>query len=206
MSPPTDAPLLLETIRLADGKAPLLQRHQARVDRSRQRYYAKAPAFRLQEVLDGLDLPREGVYKLRLLYRAGLESHELMPYTVRPVNSLRVVPADELTYCRKYADRSGIERLFARRENCDDILMVQRGHVTDSSYANLAFFDGSRWYTPAWPLLRGTRRAELIERGTLLPTVIRVRDLPHFESVRLLNGMMEWEEGPTVRITAVLGY
>lgn len=205
MSAPTDAPLLLETIRLVDGTAPLLHRHQARVDRSRQRYYAKAPAFRLQEVLDGLDIPRRGIHKLRLLYRAGLERHEVSPYTVRPVNSLRVVAADALTYSRKYADRSGIEQLFARRQNCDDILMVQRGHVTDSSYANLAFYDGNRWYTPAWPLLRGTRRAELIERGVLLPTVIRVRDLAHFERVRLLNGMMEWEEGPTVRITAVLG-
>ena len=203
---PTDSPLLLETIRLVDGKAPLLHRHQARVDRSRQRYYGKASAFRLRDVLEELNLPREGVHKLRLLYRAGLEHHEVVPYAVRPVNSLRVVPADELTYCRKYADRSGIERLFARRDNCDDILMVQRGHVTDSSYANLAFYDGSRWYTPAWPLLRGTRRAELIERGVLQPTVIRIKDLPHFEQVRLLNGMMEWEEGPTVRITAVLGY
>lgn len=203
---PSDYPLLLETIRLEDGKAPLLARHQARVDRSRQRYYGKAPAFRLQQIMDSLDLPSAGLYKLRLLYRAGLEHHEVAPYAVRPVGSLRVVEADDLTYCRKYADRSGIERLFQRRENCDDILMVQRGHVTDTSYANIALYDGSRWYTPAWPMLRGTRRAELIESGILLPSVIRVRDLPHFEKVRLLNGMMEWEEGPTVRITAVLGY
>ena len=199
------APLLLESIRLVDGQVPLLHRHQARVDRSRQRYYAKSPAFKLAAVLEEMDLPSTGVHKIRLLYRAGLEHSEVLPYTVRPVRSLRVVEADELQYARKYADRSAIEKLYNRRENCDDILIVQRQHVTDSSYANLAFFDGNRWYTPAWPLLRGTRRAQLIDQKVLQPSVIRLKDLPHFEQVRLINSMMEWEESPTVRITAVLG-
>ncbi|PPK86672.1 4-amino-4-deoxychorismate lyase [Neolewinella xylanilytica] len=204
--PHSPSPLLLESIRLEDGKAPLLARHQLRVDRSRQRYYGKAPAFKLAEVLEGLELPESGVHKLRLLYRAGLESYEILPYTVRPVQSLRIVEADDLRYSRKYADRSGIDALFARRENCDDVLIVQRQHITDSSYANLALYDGSRWYTPAWPLLQGTRRAELIHTNVLQPSVIRVKDLANFERIRLVNSMMDWEDGPTVRITAVLGY
>ncbi|MGB3802036.1 MAG: aminotransferase class IV [Lewinella sp.] len=203
--PHPNSPLLLESIRLIDGKVPLLHRHQARVDRSRQRYYGKAPAFKLARVLQELNLPESGVHKVRLLYRAGLESHEIHPYEVRHIGSLRVVEADDLQYSRKYADRSGIDAVFARRQDCDDVLMVQRQHVTDSSYANLAMYDGDRWYTPAWPLLRGTRREELIASGVLQPTVIRVRDLPHFEHIRLVNSMMEWEEGPTVRIQAVLG-
>ena len=199
------SPLLLESIRLVDGQVPLLHRHQTRVDRSRQRYYAKSAAFKLATVLEGMDLPTTGVHKIRLLYRAGLEHSEIVPYTVRPVRSLRVVEADDLHYARKYADRSAIDELFSRRENCDDILIVQRHHITDSSYANLALYDGNRWYTPAWPLLRGTRRAQLIQQKVLQPSVIRVKDLPHFETVKLINSMMEWDESPTVRITAVLG-
>ncbi|WP_116105715.1 aminotransferase class IV [Lewinella sp. IMCC34191] len=203
--PNPTSPLLLETIRLVDGQAPLLHRHQTRVDRSRQRYYGKSPAFKLSQVLAEMDLPTHGVHKLRLLYRVGLESYEVQPYSIRPVGSLRVVEANDLQYSRKYADRSSIEAAFARRKDCDDIIMVQHQHVTDSSYANLALYDGDRWYTPAWPLLRGTRREELITSGILHPTVIRLKDLPHFEHIRLVNSMMEWEEGPTVRITAVLG-
>ncbi len=175
------------------------------MDRSRQRYYAKSPAFKLAHILEELDLPESGVYKLRLLYRAGLEQHTIEPYTINSVTSLQIVEADDLRYGRKYADRSDIESLFRRRKECDDILIIQQNHVTDSSYANLALHDGSRWYTPAWPLLRGTRRAELIASKVLHPSVIRLRDLPHFEKIRLVNSMMVWEEAPTICMSAVQG-
>ncbi|WP_116124230.1 aminotransferase class IV [Lewinella sp. IMCC34183] len=198
------APHFLETIRIVDGQPQLLSRHQTRVDRTRHRFFGKAPAFRLSRVIDELDLPASGVHKLRIVYGASLESAEVHPYTIRPVRSLRVIEADDLRYGKKYADRSHLEKLFAQRAGCDDVLIVQRNHLTDSSYANLAFHDGNKWYTPAWPLLPGTRREELIDRGVLFPTVIRLRDLYQFEEVRLVNAMMEWEESPTIPTTAVL--
>ncbi len=197
-------PVLLESIRLKDGKLPLLPYHQERVDRSRRIYYAKAPAFRLINLIESLELPSRGLFKLRILYGAGAHKTEVVPYEIRPVNSLRVVHADGLRYGRKYADRAGIEQLFGRREGCDDILMVQKSYLTDASYANLALYDGKRWYTPAWPLLRGTRREQLIREKIIQPAVIRLRDLGNFRQVRLINAMMEWEESPTVRGEAIL--
>lgn len=175
------------------------------MDRSRHHHYGKGPSLKLAPVLEEMDLPERGVYKLRILYGARVEQWEVVPYTIRPVKSLRIVAADELRYSRKYADRSGIESLYARREDCDDIIMVQQQYITDSSYANLAFHDGSRWYTPAWPLLRGTRRAELIANGTVEPALIRLRDLFHFEQVRLMNAMMEWSEAPTLPVAQISG-
>ncbi|WP_211096943.1 aminotransferase class IV [Neolewinella litorea] len=182
-----------------------MHRHQERVDRSRHHYYGKGPSLKLAEVLETLDLPSSGTFKLRLLYGARVEKWEVLPYSVREVTSLRVVAADDLRYGRKYADRSGIDKLFNQRQDSDDILMVQREHLTDSSYANLALYDGSKWYTPAWPLLRGTRRAQLIDEGILQPTIIRLRDLFHFEQVRLINAMMDWTEGPTIPISRIAG-
>lgn len=183
---------------------PLLDHHQRRVDRSRRWYYAKSPAFRLSEVLRQLELPTSGLFKLRILYGAQLLSYEVLPYALKPVNSLRIVHADALSYGRKYADREGIDNLFDKRRNCDDILIIQRGYLTDTSYANIALSDGERWYTPSWPLLRGARRELLVEQKVIHPSVIRLRDLGHFVSLRLVNSMMEWEEGPTVRTTAIL--
>lgn len=199
------SPTLLETIRLVDGQLPLLPYHQRRVDRSRRLYYAKAPTFRLTDVLQTLDLPQSGEYKLRLLYGAELLDYTIQPYHIRPVDSLRVVRADDLKYARKYADRAAIGELYALRQDCDDVLIAQRGYVTDSSYANLAFYDGRHWYTPAWPLLRGARRQYLLDRGTIRPSVIRLRDIPQFESIRLINAMMEWERGPTFSTTHIRG-
>ncbi len=205
MSLSSPIPPLLETIRLVDGTAPLLDFHQQRVDRSRRAYYGKSPAFKLVDVLDKIDLPSTGTHKLRLIYASELHSHEITPYEVGPVRSLRVVADDGLRYGRKYVDRRGIADLYARRGECDDILIVQRGYLTDTSYANIALYDGAQWYTPAWPLLRGTRREELLQAGVLRPSVIRLRDLPQFECIRLINAMLPWGEGPTVVTTAVRG-
>ena len=203
MSAAGSIPPLIESIRIIDGEAPLLSYHQNRVDRSRRAYYGKSPAFRLQEILDDIDLPPTGNHKLRVVYGAALESYEIQPYVVKTVCSLRVVHGDHLEYGRKYADRGGIEALYSQRGTCDDIIIVQRGYLTDASYANLALYDGSAWYTPAWPLLRGTRRAMLLETGVLRPSVIRLKDLQQFECVRLINAMLPWEQGPVVPTTAI---
>ena len=197
-------PTLIESIRLVNGDLPLLDYHQQRVDRSRRAHYGKAPAFRLQEVINGLPLPETGTHKLRLTYGVDLESYEVTPYLVKPVTSLRVVQGDHLVYSRKYADRSGIRDLYGQRGDCDDILITQRQHITDTSYANVALHDGSHWYTPAWPLLRGTRRAYLLEAGLLRSSLIRQRDLHNFERIRLINAMLPWEEGPTLSSAAVV--
>ena len=193
-------PSLIESIRVENSELPLLALHQRRVDRSRRAYYGKAPAFRLAEVISGLELPTQGIHKLRLTYGVDLEGVDLQPYTVRPVQSLRVVSGDGLRYGRKYADRQGIAELYRQRGDCDDILIIQRGHLTDGSYTNVALHDGSHWYTPAWPLLRGTRREYLLERGVVRASIIRLRDLDNFVSIRLFNAMLPWAEAPTVPV------
>lgn len=197
------SPLLLESIRLLDGKLSLLPYHQRRIDRSRRVHYAKCPAFKLDQILPTLDLPKTGEYKLRLLYGAKLEQWQVVPYTITPVRSLRVVVSDELRYGRKYADRAALNSLYRMRRGCDDVLIVQRGHLTDSSYANIALYDGSGWYTPAWPLLRGVRREYLLDRGTIRPSIIRLRDIGHFSHLRLINAMMDWDESPVLGVDAV---
>ncbi len=197
------SPLLLESLRLLDGAIELLSYHQRRIDRSRKVYYAKCPAFKLAQILPTLDLPAQGEYKLRLTYGAQLEKWEAIPYAIKPVSSLRVVEADGLQYGRKYADRTEIRSLFHRRGDRDDILMVQQGYLTDTSYANVALYDGNRWYTPAWPLLRGVRREYLLESGTIRPAIIRLRDLGHFSQLRLMNALMEWDDSPTLSTSAI---
>jgi len=188
-----------------DGQADLLPYHQRRVDRSRKVHYAKSPSFKLDKLLAELDIPAKGLYKLRIEYGVGLIKQELIPYTPRPVSSLKLVNAENVAYGRKYADRSGIRRCLEKKGRCDDILMVQHGHLTDASYANIALFDGKYWHTPAWPLLRGTRREMLIGKGILRPSVIRARDLKLFQSIRLVNAMLRWEEGPTLDVSEIVG-
>lgn len=195
--------LLLESIRIENGVPDLLKYHQQRVDRSRRWGYPKSPALKLTKLLQTIDLPARGVYKLRIEYGAKLHRYRIAPYTKRPVGTIRIVDADDLRYGRKFAERTDIEQLMQRRGESDDVLLVQRGHVTDTSYANVALYDGSHWYTPAWPLLRGTRREQLLDDGTLRASVIRERDLHNFGKMRLVNALLPWGVGPEVRIEEV---
>ena len=174
------------------------------MDRTRRALFPKSNVLRLGDLLAQHRLPTRGVFKFRLEYDVEVRKTELLPYVPKPVNSLRLVPADDVRYGKKFADRTGIRRCLEQKGAADDIIMVQRGYLTDASYANLALHDGSHWYTPAWPLLRGTRREMLLETGVLRPSVIRARDLPNFERVRLINAMLGWEEGPEVGVDQII--
>ena len=49
-----------------------------------------------------------------------------------------MVDCDEADYRYKSADRSLLDRLFALRGAADDVLIVRRGLITDTSIANVA--------------------------------------------------------------------
>jgi len=173
------------------------------MDRVRRVLFPKSKPLKLVKILEEHELPQRGLFKLRIEYSDVVQRQELVPYVAKPVRSIRLVNADKVLYGKKFADRASIRQCLEKKGDCDDILMVQRGHITDASYANVALFDGQHWYTPSWPLLRGTRREELIENGTLRPSVIRERDLDSFQSIRLINAMLPWGEGPTLGMEAV---
>lgn len=100
----------------------------------------------------------------------------------------------DIDYACKSTDRSALNRLFARRGVYDDILIVRRHLLTDTSIANIALFDGSHWHTPQHPLLKGTKRAELLDKGILTEKDIRTEELPAYSTVRLFNAMIDWGE------------
>ncbi|MGD1891663.1 MAG: aminotransferase class IV [Cyclobacteriaceae bacterium] len=104
-----------------------------------------------------------------------------------------------MQYDHKFADRHLIIHLFAQRQSDDDILMVKNGLITDTSYSNVAFFDGQQWFTPHQPLLPGTSRARLLDEGLLQKAKITPNDLPQFEYCSLINAMLPLGE----RIVAI---
>ena len=136
-----------------------------------------------------------GIVKARVVYgEKGIEDLSYSPYAVRHVHSLALMQADTIDYTYKSAGREPLNCLFALRGACDDILIVKQGLLTDTSIANIALSDGTHWYTPAHPLLKGTKRAALLEEGILQEKDIRPEDLPSFSTVRLFNAMIDWGE------------
>ena len=193
--------LLLESIRIENRRISLADEHSSRMNRSRRALFGAADLWDLKELLTIPPGLTNAVYKCRVLYDTAVRSVEFIPYTPRIVRSLQMVDAPPaLDYSHKYADRSDIDRLYAQRGRYDDILIVRNGCITDTSFSNIALYDGSRWYTPARPLLRGVRVQALIGQGVVHERDIRPDDLGTFHRAILLNAMLGFEEEVEVDI------
>jgi 4-amino-4-deoxychorismate lyase len=147
----------------------------------------------LEEILSDEKTPEKGLYKCRILYDDRSKKIEFVPYEVRPVHTLRIIADDQVSYEFKYNDRKAINGLFELRKDCDDILIVKHGMVADSSIANIVFKRDDKWYTPGFPLLRGTMRSKLLELKLIQEEDIRLDEIHNFASFKLINAMLEFE-------------
>lgn len=195
--------LLLETIKLQDGEYQNLFYHEQRMNRSLKTLCGEFDHFDLEEFLKHLEKPVQGLFKCRIVYDERSKEVEFLPYTPKPVNSLRVIEHDRISYEFKYADRKTIDKLYELRHASDDILIVKRGLVTDSSYANIVFRRGKHWYTPWSALLKGTQRTKLLEHDIIQEEEIRVEDIETFETFKLINAMLEFES-PEIDVSNIV--
>ena len=193
-------PLLLETIKLKNGSLLNLPFHQDRMDASREQLWKKRSGFILEEVVEIPASKKKGVFKVRITYGPNGFKQEIEPYTPSVIASLKLVYSNEINYAIKYADRSDLNALSNLRGECDEILIVKNGQITDTSYSNVAFYDGSQWWTPQFPLLAGTQRAKLISEGRIKERNIRPMDLNSFKGVKLFNAMIDLDQEPLISI------
>lgn len=185
---------LIESIKIKNGCALNLDFHIQRMQNSLSDLFNSTINIGKGDFLDGLNPEMESTYKLRVLYNQDGMTRELIPYHFRQITSIKLVDADHVNYNYKFENRVDIDALYNQREDCDDILVVKQGLITDSSYCNVAFYKNGVWHTPLNPLLEGTKRALLIEKNILEPTDIHLRALSSFDKISLFNAMIEFEE------------
>lgn len=186
----------VETIKIKDGKAQSLAYHQARLERTILHFFPELCHTSMPSLKELIN-PKEGMelYKARVLYgEHGVETVEYAPYTMRKISSLQVVADETIEYSFKSTDRSRLNALSAMKGDCDEIVIVKHGLVTDTSFTNLAIYDGCHWITPKHPLLLGTKRAHLLEHGIIQEADITLQDLKKAQSIRLFNAMIEFGE------------
>lgn len=170
-----------------------LEYHQERINRAFASHFKNRQAWDLREILK---VPENltGIHKCRLVYDESSYTYEFLPYSMPDINTLKIIPASELNYSHKYLDRSHLNDIFQQRKTCDDVIILQDGLLTDTSYANLAFFDGKTWYTPERPLLKGTKRQFLLENSQLKTANICLEDISGFKKVSLINAMLDLDQ------------
>lgn len=194
---------LLETIKIRQGEWVNLDLHQRRLQSSRRHLWGElAPLDIAREV----SIPSQfcsGVVKCRIFYGKQLGEVDFEPYYRKEVRSLQAIACSPFDYHLKFRDRHKLEMLYVLRGQCHEILLVINGMVTDTSYSNVAMFDGICWYTPQRPLLMGTQRDLLIRRGILLPRPIHIEDLAKYKKVVLINAMLEFQPDDYIRIADI---
>ena len=182
----------VESVQLKDGVFKRLDLHQERLLRAMKDCCPKDKVIDLKSVLMHTSFPAEGLFKCRVVYDSQIREIEFIPYVKREIHSLKLVETQmESSHCKK-EDRSLLNAAFALRGDCDDVILVKDGLLTDSSFSNIALFDGLHWVTPHVPLIYGVNRAQLVREGILTEKDINSADLVNFKRVTLFNALNEF--------------
>ncbi len=178
--------LLLETIKIEDGEVSNLLYHQARCDESRKALFGSTDTL---DLLSLIQAPQKGLFRCRILYAEKVHSVEYIPYKSKEIHRLKIVSSN-LEYDHKYENRDALNKLLQIHSDADDILIEKHGYITDTTIANIAFYNGEQWLTPEKPLLKGTMRAKLLNEGFLHTSKIRKEEIATYTHVALMNAMI----------------
>ncbi|TAE73518.1 MAG: chorismate-binding protein [Bacteroidetes bacterium] len=186
--------MFLETIKIENSVIKNITFHQERFDETRACFFPNSQKIDLAIFFQNLPIvDTKKIYKLRLLYDFSIYFYEIQPYQPKIIQSLKIIHANSLHYAHKYAQRDELNQLFQKKELCDDVLIVQNNQITDTTYANIAFFDGEKWITPKNCLLKGTFRKFLLTQKFIHEQIIFEKDIFQYKKAKIFNSMLEWE-------------
>ena len=186
----------LETIRIKDAKIYHLSYHQNRLNSC----IPNSNIFLAEIIVP----PNEGLYRCRVIYDNDSYKVSYHSYSKRTIKSLKLVYDDTIVYDKKYADRRELEILMKQKGECSDILVVKNGLVTDTSIANIALKQNGQWFTPSSPLLYGTTRQRLLDKGKLKIRDIKAVDLNDYSQIALMNAMIDFDIIPNKNIREII--
>jgi 4-amino-4-deoxychorismate lyase len=183
--------LLIETIKVIDGQFQNLSYHNTRFNNGRRELFSCKDLIDIAESVDIPFLAAKGVSKCTIAYNEKIIGVHFQTYHIKKVNSLKFVIDNNIDYSYKYEDRKPLNLLLKQKAECDEIIIVKNGLITDTSYTNLVFYNGTKWLTPNSPLLKGTKREKLLKEGLIEEAEISADNIAKFNKVALINAMLE---------------
>jgi 4-amino-4-deoxychorismate lyase len=178
---------LLETIKLQNGQFQNIEYHNKRFNSSRFDLFGINENRRLENLIKVPFEFLEGIFRCRVIYEKDIQEVIFTPYIYKKIKTLKLIDIGDWDYSYKYADRSFMNNLLAENKDFDEVIMTKNGFITDCTIANLAFWDGANWFTPSTPLLKGTKRQQLLDTQQIVEREIRIEDLEKYEGVCLIN-------------------
>ena len=171
-----------------------MEYHLKRLNRTRENFWSGCRKIEANELIKNIP-SSNSLQKLRVTYNENIITRDISPYIRKNIETLAIVESNTVDYTWKSTNREVLTLLRAQAPSyADEVIIIKNGYVTDTSYTNICFFDGKEWFTPDTPLLRGTMRKFLLDKGVIRETKIQKTDIRHFQKVSLINAMMELGE------------
>ncbi|MGE5315350.1 MAG: aminotransferase class IV [Acidobacteriota bacterium] len=191
---------LLETIMVSAGAVRNWQYHNARINRTRRDLFGSTDELDIRTITPPTN-GHTGPVRCRVIYAGDILSVSTEAYIRQPIRSLRLLRRDDISYPYKFEERTQFAEALQHRGNCDEILIVKHGRITDTSFSNVAFFNDRAWVTPAEPLLKGTMRQSLLDRGMIVEEDLRISDLKHFSQIMLISALWDFNLRTTLMMS-----
>jgi 4-amino-4-deoxychorismate lyase len=196
--------LLLETIQIREGEIMNPVYHNRRFNESRRHQFGSVPYLDLVDLIRVPAEMKEGVCRCRVLYREEIAEIQFSEHKEIPVHSLKLIRCDDIDYSLKYADRDRLTELYEQKGDCDDILIIKNGLVTDTYISNIILRrNDGRWITPDSCLLKGTMRTFLLETGKITEERVRPEDLSRYTGARMINCMRGFDSTPVIQMERI---
>ncbi|MEZ7527538.1 aminotransferase class IV [Cloacibacterium normanense] len=183
----------IESIKIEDQKAFLLDLHQKRVNQTFA-HFGKEGSIDLAKIFKNLEHDEDGLYKLRIVYDLDKKfTTQLIPYAIPEIENFQLVENNSYDYSFKFEDRKEFERMKAKAKT-EEIIVVKNNHITDTSYTNILFLKGKEWFTPTTYLLNGVMRQHLLHEKKIKETEITLQNIKEFSHFQLINAMNDFDD------------
>lgn len=180
---------MIESIRVFNRKVSHIRWHNERCNASRKSLFGCSDLIDLRKIIKIPDDLPDGLFKCRIIYSSKIEDIRFEPYTVRNIRKLKAVNTDNIEYPFKFLERPELDALYSMRNEADEILIIKNGLLTDAYYYNVLIQIDGQYYTPARPLLKGTRLQSLRQSLSITPADITVDMLMRSNAITLINAM-----------------
>ena len=183
----------IESIKIEDQKAFLLDLHQKRVNQTFA-HFGKEGSIDLAKIFKNLEHDEDGFYKLRIVYDLDKKfTTQLIPYAIPEIENFQLVENNSYDYSFKFEDRKEFERMKTKAKT-EEIIVVKNNHITDTSYTNILFLKGKEWFTPTTYLLNGVMRQHLLHEKKIKETEITLQNIKEFSHFQLINAMNDFDD------------
>lgn len=198
--------LLVESIRIEFKQLQHVEYHNERFNNARKIMFGKDDAIDLQKIIEIPKNISDFRYKCRITTNGETINYNIEEYHQREIQTLKVVHVDSIDYSIKTDNRNQLNSLYDQKGNCDDIIIVSNGFITDSWAANIILFNDNEWVTPNTPLLNGTMRQYLLDHKKIKEEEVKIEDLNKFKKIKLVNALIDFDRAPEISIPSGISY